>query len=476
MEAYMKKFIIFILLISPSFLFPQNPEFNKYFVDKTLRIDVTHSGTKTTEYFSIDNIYEYPIWSGNKKNLIDNRNLGEYLLKVYDEKSNKLIYSFGYCTIFNEWQTTDEASKGIFKSMDESLLIPEPKEPVKIIIARRNKKMLFEDIVTLFINPKEPIINRENRNPNYNVNNIMINGNPENKVDLVILGDGYTKEEIEKFRKDVNRFINTLFNVSPFKERKNDFNVYAIEVISPESGIDNPRKNSWKNTPLNLSYNSLNSQRYVLTFENKALRDIAGMVPYDAIYILFNSQEYGGGGIFNLYSTCYTIPISPDLDWQCDYVFVHEFGHSFGGLGDEYYTSDVPYNDMYPEGVEPWEPNISRILDKNNLKWGNMIKKNVPVPTPWGKEEYDSLSTLMRTLDRNSPNYFVKRKEISDKQKEIMKNQKYANKVGYFEGSGYSSKGLYRPFIDCRMFSLSLTGFDPVCKKAIENVIDYYTK
>jgi hypothetical protein len=471
----MKKLFLLLFFWS-AILFSQNVDFNKYLVDKTLRIDVSHCGTKTNEYFSIKNIYEYPIWSGNKNRLIDDRNLGEYFLKVYDEKTNILLYSMGYCGVFNEWQTTDEAAKGLFKSVDESLLIPEPKEAVKIVIARRNKKMLFDDIASLKVDPKEPVINKENRNPNFTVNKYMINGDPAKKVDLVIMGDGYAKEDISKFRKDIDRFVKTLFDVSPFKERKNDFNVYAIEVVSNESGIDNPRKNIWKNTPIGTSYNSLNSQRYILTEENKTLRDIAGMVPYDCMIILVNSSEYGGGGIFNLYSTCYTIPTSPELNWQCDYVFVHEFGHSFGGLGDEYYTSDVPYNEMYPEGVEPWEPNISRILDKNNLKWGNMIEKGVPVPTPWGKEEYDSLSASMRKLDRTASDYFNKRKEIADKQKEIMTTQKYDKKVGYFEGSGYGSKDLYRPFIDCRMFSLSLTGFDPVCKKAIENTIDFYTK
>ena len=471
----MKK-IALLLFLTSTLLFAQKIDFNKYFNDKCLRVDIAHSGTKTNEYFSIKNIYEYPVWSGNKNHLIDDRNLGEYFVKVYDEKSNTLVYSMGYCAVFNEWQTTDEAAKGSFKTLDESLLIPYPKEAVKIVIARRNKKLLFDDIGTLRIDPKEPVINRENRNPAYTVNKYMINGDPANKVDLVIMGDGYAKEDIEKFRKDVDRFMKTLFDVSPFKERKKDFNVYAVEVISNESGIDNPRKNIWKNTPINASYNSLNSQRYILTEENKNLRDIAGMVPYDVMYILVNSPEYGGGGIFNLYSTCYTIPTSPELNWQCDYVFVHEFGHSFGGLGDEYYTSDVPYNDMYPAGFEPWEPNVSRILDKNNLKWAKMMDKDVPAPTPWGKTEYDSLGAAMRKLDRNASDYFVKRKAISDQQKEIMSTQKYAKKVGYFEGSGYASEGLYRPYIDCRMFSLSLTGFDPVCAKAIENTIDFYTK
>jgi hypothetical protein len=471
----MKKIII-LLFISTTLLFSQKVDFDQYFIDKMLRIDVAHSGTISQEYFSIQNIYEYPMWSGNKNSLIDNRNLGEYMLKVYDKKSDNLIFSFGYCVVFNEWQSTDEALNGGFKTIDESLLIPYPKEAVKIIVARRNKKMTFDDITTFNIDSKQPIINREKRDYDYTINNFMINGEPSKKVDLVILAEGYSKEDMPKFRKDVERFTNTLFSKSPFKERKTDFNVYAIESYSDMSGIDNPRRNIWKNTPFGLTYNSLGSQRYIVTEENKTLRDVAGMVPYDAIYILVNDSEYGGGGIFNLYSTCYTISSNPNLDWQCDYVFVHEFGHSFGGLGDEYYTSDVPYNELYPEGVEPWEPNISRILDKNNLKWGNMIEKGVPIPTPWGKETYDKLGEDMRKLDRNSTDYATKRAELAKQQQDLIESQKYGKKVGYFEGSGYSAKDLYRPFMDCTMFSLTLVGFDPVCAKAIERNIDYYTK
>jgi len=237
----MKKIII-LLFISVTLLFSQKVDFNQYFIDKTLRIDVAHSGTISQEYFSIQNIYEYPIWSGNKNSLIDNRNLGEYLLKVYDKNSDALIFSFGYCVVFNEWQSTDEALNGGFKTIDESFLIPYPKEAVKIIVARRNKKITFDDIATFNIDPKQPIINREKRDYDYTINKFMINGDPSKKVDLVILAEGYSKEDIPKFRKDVERFTNTLFGKSPFKERKTDFNVYAIESYSEKSGIDNPRK------------------------------------------------------------------------------------------------------------------------------------------------------------------------------------------------------------------------------------------
>ena len=365
----MKKILLFIFLFSAC-AYSQSNNFNDFFLDKTMRVDYFHSGTKSNEYFSMDEFFEYPVWSGNKNHLLDDRNLGEYCVKIYDVKSNHLIFSFGFCTIFNEWQTTDEALKGNFKTFSETVQIPFPKNEIKFTINRRNKKMEFEEKFATNINPQNPIINREKRGPDFKVNKIIDNGSPDKKIDLVIVGDGYTKNDIPKFEKDVEKSLNALFNNSPFKERKSDFNIYSIDVISEESGIDNPVKNIWKNTAISTTYNSFGSQRYIILADNKALRDIAGLVPYDYIYILTNSDEYGGGAIFNLYATSYTVSTDPRMEWQKDYVFVHEFGHSFAGLGDEYYTSDVAYNDFYPEGVEPWEANLSRLLDKNNLKWG----------------------------------------------------------------------------------------------------------
>jgi hypothetical protein len=471
----MKK-LFFLIFSSAIFCYSQNIDFDRFFIDNTMRIDYFHSGAKSNESFALDHIFAYPKWAGNKINLIDDRNLGEYLVKIYDAKSDQLIYSHGYCTLFNEWQTTDEALKGLFKTFSESALIPFPKESVKMVIARRDRKMKFNDIFTTTIDPKDPIINRENRNPDFKVSKILENGPPDKKVDLVIIGDGYAKEDIPKFKKDAERFTNTFFNTSPFKECKKDFNIYAVEAVSENSGIDNPVKNIWKKTAVSTSFYSFQSQRYILTTDNVALRDIAGLVPYDYICILVNSDEYGGGGIYNQYLTCFTSSTKPELDWQCDYVFVHEFGHLFSGLGDEYYTSDVAYNDFYPEGVEPWEPNLTRLLDKNNLKWGNLIEKNIPVPTPWGKEIYDSLDSSMRKLDRSNSDYYTKRKEITEKQSDLKKKQKYSQKIGCFEGAGYASKGIYRPYIDCRMFSLSLIGFDPVCSATLKKTIDFFTK
>jgi hypothetical protein len=200
------------------------------------------------------------------------------------------------------------------------------------------------------------------------------------------------------------------------------------------------------------------------------------MVPYDFINILVNDDRYGGGGIYQQYSTTFTIPDHPEQAWQRDYVYVHEFGHSFAGLGDEYYSSQVSYEEFYSKDVEPWEPNVTALLDKNDLKWKAFLEKDTPLPTPWEKAEYDSLANERAKLDRLAPDYYQKREPFIKKQDEILKRTKYAGKVGAFEGAGYEARGLYRPAADCRMFSLSLVDFDPVCRAALERVIDFYSK
>ena len=486
-EAVMYKKTLFVIL--GLILFAQlyslyaGISFDEFFVDKTMRVDFYHTGTKGFEVISLDKVYEEPavishdkkMWAGNKMNLIDTMNMGTYLAKVVDTKTNQIIYSRGFSSIYGEWETTGEAEKGMHRTFHESVLFPFPKEKVQFVIAVRDKENYFHDIFSTVIDPNSRFVNRDRHTPVYKVDSIIKSGDPHKKVDLVILGDGYTKKEIKKYKKDVMHFTNELFSAAPLDKNKDKFNVWYIETPSEDSGIDEPRKNIWRNTVFGCSFNSFDFPRYVLTFENKAIRDIASLVPYDQIYIIFNSERYGGGGIFNLYSTCYSTDKKERSYWWPDYVFVHEFGHAFGGLGDEYYTSDVAYNEFYPLGVDPWEPNVGIIQD-GHIKWENYMEKNTPIPTPWGKAKYDSLDKALRSLDRSASDYKDKYKQMLAERKQLVDNQKYNGKVGAFEGSGYASKGLYRPFIDCRMFSKSLVDFCPVCKSALEKMIEFQTK
>jgi len=283
-------------------------------------------------------------------------------------------------------------------------------------------------------------------------------GNPHQKVDLLILSEGYTKKEMREFRRDVDHYMKDLFSFKPFSEMKDRFNVWYIEASSEQSGIDNPALNFYVNTQFGLSYSTLNLDRYVFPTENKIIRNVAAHAPYDFICILFNSPKYGGGAIFNQFSVSFS-RIDPTGDaWLPDYVFVHEFGHLFGGLGDEYYSSAVAYNDFYPPDVEPWEPNLTALLNPENLKWLNLVEPGTPLPTPWDKADFDQ-------LPRNSKD-----------QSQFLRNQKHWGKVGCFEGAGYSSTGLYRPALDCIMFSRNTDGFCPVCQSSISKMIRFYSE
>ncbi len=467
-------FLVITLAIAVSTGYAQTYE--QYFRDETMRVDYYHTGTKGQETISLDRIYLEGLWPGSKSNLVDTLNLGEYFVRIIDATTNVLIYSRGYSTIFNEWQTTDEANTCVFRTFHETVRFPFPNRKIQLTISRRDKQMIFHEIFSTIIDPAiARSIQKETHHAPYTVTTPVKNGSPEKKVDLLILGDGYTQQEMEKYRKDVAHFIGILFGTHPFKERKSDFNVWTIEVISEESGIDKPDRDVWKNSTLGTTYNTFNSARYVLTEENRKLRDIASAVPYDFIYILVNDNRYGGGGIFNLYSTCFTNTDQPGQEWQPDYVFVHEFGHSFGGLGDEYYGSQVSYVDFYSKGVEPWEPNVTALLDPKNVKWKIFVESGTPIPTPWNKVRYDSLERERGKLDRLAADYYKKREPLMKGEQEILNNAQYKNIVGAFEGAGYISEGLYRPSIDCRMFSLSLVDFDPVCSAAIERMIDFYT-
>lgn len=396
---------------------------------------------------------------------------------MFDVRTNQLIYSRGSSTIFKEWQTTDEALRGARKTFHETIRIPYPKDRFQLTIARRDKRMRFHEVWSVEIDPNDPMrVNKAPMRYAFASSRLMGSGKPSEKVDIVIVGDGYTKAEMQKFRNDAKHFNEVMFSTEPFKSRKSDFNVWVIEAESEDSGIDVPDKNVWKRNVLGARYSTFGLPRYALTTENKVLRDIVAAVPYDFICILLNDTRYGGGGIYQLYATTYTKEQVRGQGWQMDYVYVHEFGHSFGGLGDEYYGSTTAYNDFYSPGVEPWEPNVTALMDKNNLKWKHFVTEGTPIPTPWEKAPFDSLEAERAKLDRLAPDYYEKREPLLKAETELLRRSTYAGKVGAFEGAGYASKGLYRPAIDCRMFTLSLNDFDPVGRAAISRVIEFYTK
>jgi len=456
-----------------------------------MRIDYYHTGNSTDELVTIDHIYKYGIWAGSLNSLIDNFNNGAYYYKVYDEQSGKLIYSKGFDSYFKEYQTSEEAIKGIRKTFQESAIIPVPKSKIKFSIEERDTANKLSEIYSTLIDPADIYISDVDADSRgVTVYKQHYSGDPHTRVDVVIIGEGYTSSEKSKFEKDLKHFTDLFMNQEPYKGLSNKFNIYGIYKASVDSGCDNPGAGIYKNTILSTTYYALGSERYILTEDNKALRDIAANVPYDAIYIMVNESRYGGGGIYNFYCTFIT-----DSQFS-DYIFLHEFGHSFSGLADEYYSSENVYTDFYPMGIEPIEPNITRLLDADNLKWKKLLTPGIEIPTPWNKDEYDKfdgawqkvrrkLNRQVAELQRNKgPEteidslkklYNKLDKKHNTQVNQFMNESRYKGMVGAFEGAGYSYRGMYRPMIDCIMFSQGIKPFCRVCEEYIKKVISHYT-
>jgi hypothetical protein len=472
----MRYFLIIISLLELALTTVSYSGYDDNWTPNTMRVDFFHSGSADMDQLVVDQICQEGEWPGSKNALIDTMNLGNCMVKVFAAGSGKLLYSRGYNTIFDEWKTTQAARKGEKMTLHESVRFPFPLQEIKLVIAERDSCNKFINVFSTQIDPSSYNIHREKPVCEFTWSALINNGPSDKKVDLVIMGDGYASSEMGNYHQHVHRYINDLFNAPPFQKRKKDFNVWCIDVISQDSGIDEPRNNRWKNTALATSYNAFDTPRYVLTFANKTVRDIARAVPYDYIVILLNSRRYGGGGIFNQFSTCYTDSEPPYPNWWSDYVFVHEFGHLFAGLADEYYTSEVAYVDFYAKNTEPWDPNITAALDPSTIKWANLIEKTTPVPTPWHKAKYDSLSRAISQLKPGTADYQKKSRETSVEMNNLLHQEKYWGTVGCFQGAGYASVGFYRPCLDCKMFSKSMIDFCPVCQNAIENMIDFLIK
>jgi hypothetical protein len=459
-----RKALLFVLFTASS-LFAAAPQ--------TMRLDYFHTGNDKQEMYSFDQVVLEPLpWPGNINKTVDDTNLGKYFFEMHDRVTNKLLYSRGFASIYGEWETTDEA-KTLNRTFSESLRFPAPEKPVHIVLKKRDDQMNFREVWSLDIDPKDKFVDRTKMKAPANLIELQKSGDPATKVDFLILGDGYAAADLPKFEKDARRLVDILFSTSPFKEHRADFNVWGLCPPAEQSGISRPSTGIYRNSPVGASYDAFDSERYVLTYNNKAFRTIAQFAPYEFVEILTNSNTYGGGGIFNLYST-----VAADSYWS-PYVFVHEFGHHFAGLGDEYYTSDVSYGAVTKK-VEPWDPNITALLDKKDFKWADMVSPGTPLPTPWNKEEFEKYSHSIQARRReiraqNKPESEMDAlfNEELKHEDEALAAEKYAGKVGAFEGALYEAKGYYRPEANCIMFTRH-NKFCSVCSRGIERVIALY--
>ncbi len=441
---------------------------------RTMRVDYGHTGDATHEHFGLERVVVEPLpWPGDPAKALDTSNLGPYFFEVDDKATGKPLYSRGFASIFGEWRTTDEA-KTTSRTFDESLRFPEPDRPVTIHLKERDAANAFKDVWTFDVDPRDPAIDRSlppNPGP---LLALQKSGPPADKVDLLILGDGYTAAERPKFEHDARRLMGMLFAQPPFKQHRSDFNVWAICPPAAQSGISRPSTGVYRHSPLGATYDAFGSERYILTFDNRAWREAASYAPYEFVEILVNGKTYGGGGIFNLFST-----VAADSLWS-PYVFVHEFGHQFAGLADEYYTSDVATTHD-PSRPEPWEPNVT--ANPLHPKWAALLTPGIPLPTPWKKAEFEAHSLAIQKERRairaaNKPETAMNALFLRERASEtrLLGTDAHSSQVGAFEGANYESHGYYRSQEDCIMFTRDDVGFCAACRAAIERIIRMYAR
>ncbi len=422
----MKHILLFLLLL-PCAAFAQ---FNDWFTEASLRIDYTLTGDAKNTTFALKELIREPYWSGSKTNLIDKLEFGNYIVRVYEPGTDHLLFSKGYQNLYGEWQTTEEATKTT-KTFDESVIVPFPKKTVEVALFHKDWDDNLIEGMRLTVNPDDYFI-RTADHLHLPVYDAWIgNKDVTRAVDIVILPEGYTQAEMGKFVKDCDFFVKSLFDYAPYDRYKASFNVRGVMAPSQESGCTEPGDHIYKNTVMRFSYWTFDSERYCMSTDNRDIRDLAGQVPYDQIYILINSEKYGGGGIYNFYcSSAAGNSFSGD-------IIIHEFGHGFAGLADEYYNDETGYGDFYNNDVEPWEPNITTLVNFD-IKWKDMMDHDTPIPTPRVKQ--------------------------------------YEHTIGVFEGGGYEAEGIYSPHMDCLMKTFKGHVFCPVCQRAIERMILYYSE
>jgi hypothetical protein len=441
---------------------------------KTMRLDYYHTGNDSTELFSVEQLVLEPLpWPGNPSRPIDETLRGKYAFEIISSETGSVLYSRSFSSVYGEWETTGEAHN-MNRTFHESLRFPAPGNLFKVVIKKRDAKNDFQEIWSIQLDPEDYLVHHESAAYASQVEAIQYSGDSASKVDILLLGDGYTLDERDSFLQKARELTEVLFASAPFNKRQSDFNVWALAPASKLSGVSRPSTGTYRDSPLGASYDAFRSERYVLTYENKAMRRIASSASYDFIEILTNTDTYGGGGIYGLYSTA-----AANNEWA-DYLFVHEFAHHFAGLADEYYTSSVAYEP--PDEIsEPYEPNVTALLDPEKLKWKHLVDETTPLPTEWPKEEFDEHAiayTARRNQLRaeNAPESDMNALFRSDRQftEGLFSAARYQDAIGAFQGANYLSSGFYRSEMNCIMFTRT-TDFCAVCGNAIELVIDEYS-
>lgn len=407
--------------------------FDNHFADKTLRIDYIFAGNATTQMVALDELASFEGWAGRKINLDTIPVKGNGELRLLDPDSKEILYRTSFSSLFQEWVVTDEAST-LNKSFEFTILTPMPKHEVVAEITLYNNEGGLQTSFTHRINPNDKLIRNFDGRTAVEHEYLLKNGSAAECIDIAIMAEGYTAEEMDIFLKDARTACDEIFRYEPFVSHKEKFNVVAVKNISKQSDVSVPQDDLWRETALNSNFMTFYSPRYLTTNSVHNIHDNLIGVAYEHLIILANTDTYGGGGIYNSYTL--TTAHNP----QFKPVVVHEFGHSFGALADEYfYEHEDHAANTYKLGYEPWEQNITSLVDFDS-KWKDMLDKKSDIPT--------------EPTEKRKRNYTV----------------------GVYEGGGYMTKGMYRPAVVCRMRDNEATQFCPVCQRAIERMILYYTK
>ncbi len=402
--------------------------FADYFQNKTLRVDYIFTGNATQQAIYLDELSQLPTWAGRQHHLSKLPLEGNGQITVKDLAGKQCIYKTSFSSLFQEWLSTDEA-KETAKGFENTFLLPYPKQPVEVEVTLYSPQKEIIATYRHIVSPDDILIHKRGVSHVTPHQYMLRNGNETDCIDVAILAEGYTEKEMDIFYQDAQRTCESLFSYEPFRSMKGKFNIVAVASPSTDSGVSVPRESQWKQTAVHSHFDTFYSDRYLTTSRVKSIHNALAGIPYEHIIILANTDVYGGGGIYNSYTltTAHHPMFKP--------VVVHEFGHSFGGLADEYFYEDDVMTDTYPLEIEPWEQNISTRVNFAS-KWQDMLPSGTPIPTP------------------------------------VDEKKKYP--VGVYEGGGYSAKGIYRPAYDCRMKTNKYPEFCPVCQRAIRRMIEFY--
>ena len=469
----MKKIIYLTILIALSGLAAAAQQFDDFFENRTLRLDYVFAGNHDSQSIYLEQMCVAPQWAGRKSRLADMPLRGNGQIQVKDQATGQVLYVHTFSTLFQEWLSTEEATR-VSKAFATSYNVPMPKHPVDVTVTLTDIHAQVVTSLTHTVDPADILIRQigENGIPyhyiwkgktlpmaekladqqgkrNYMPTEGPLDGEPDitECIDLAIVAEGYTHAQMGKFYGDCQRVVDALFAHEPFTSMKDRFNVVAVAAESLTSGPSVPHLGRWSNTPAGTHYDTFYTDRYLMTQDIHRLYDVLSGVPFEYIIVLVNSDTYGGGGIYN------QVTVTTSDHPTFHQVLVHEFGHAYAGLGDEYFYDDA-YESMYPADTEPWEPNLTTLVDFKS-KWADMLPKGTAIPTP---------------PDPKVPTY---RKITNEKEQRLL--DAATQRVGVFEGGGYQSKGVYRPAQECRMKINEVKDFCPVCSRAIRQITDFYT-